>query len=141
MAALNVYGVGVVVADPDMRYVGTDGLPLCTMKLAFNKNTKVGNEWREETCYIRAEAWGRRAEWLGENLKKGDPLYVNGYFKQNDWESDGKKMVSFSISIQDFNVCAKKSKKITQKDNNNNNNERNIDKPQAEATTNDDMPF
>lgn len=111
MAAMTVFGIGVATADPELKYVGSKKSAVCTVNLAFNRNWKDGNgEWQKEVCYMRAQVWGARAEKMAELVKKGQPMYVQGYLKQDNWEKDGQKRVAFSISIQDFQLCVKNGK-------------------------------
>ncbi len=113
MAAMTVFGVGVATADAELKYVGEKKSAVCSVNLAFNRNWRVGEgEWQKEACFMRGQVWGARAERMAESVKKGQPIYVNAYMKQDNWE-DAKtvaKRVAFSISIQDFQVCAKNGK-------------------------------
>jgi len=111
MAAMTVFGIGVATADSELKYVGDKKSAVCSVNLAFNRNWKDGQgEWQKEACFMRAQVWGARAERMAELVKKGQPIYVSGYLKQDNWEKDGQKRVAFSISIQDFQVCAKNAK-------------------------------
>lgn len=108
---MTIYGVGVATADPELKYVGSKKSAVCTVNLAFNRNWKDNNdEWQKEACFMRAQVWGARAERMAELVKKGQPMYVQGYLKQDNWEKDGQKRVAFSISIQDFQLCEKNVK-------------------------------
>ena len=144
MAAMTIFGIGVATADPELKYVGDKKSAVCTVNLAFNRNWKDGNgEWQKEACFMRAQVWGARAERMAELVKKGQPVYVTGYLKQDNWEKDGQKRVAFSISIQDFQLCTKNAK------NGNGNGESKKTEPVAAATKTpadndaspDDMPF
>lgn len=141
MAAMTVFGVGVATADPELKHVGKNNSAVCTVNLAFNRNWKDSNgEWQKEVCYMRAQVWGARAERMAELVTKGQPMYVQGYLKQDNWEKDGQKRVAFSINIQDFQLCIKNGK---------NSNESKNAKPVTTATqtseneevSSNDMPF
>lgn len=113
MAAMTVYGLGVATADAELKYVGDKKSAVCSVNLAFNRNWKDGKgEWQKEVCFMRGQVWGSRAERMAELVKKGQPLYVSGYMKQDNWEDSktGAKRVAFSIAIQDFQLCVKNSK-------------------------------
>lgn len=139
MAELGVFGVGVATADPELRKVGDKQTDVCTVNLAFNRSYQDKNkEWQSEPCFLRAQVWGARAERMSELVKKGQPIYVCGYMKQDSWEKDGQKRVSYSITLRDFQLCQKNGKK------------KSADEPQpAGATTapatpppdDDDIPF
>jgi single-strand DNA-binding protein len=112
MAELSVFGVGVATADPELRYVGQNKTALCTVNLAFNRSFRDKEQnWQTEACFLRAQVWGNRAEKMAELVKKGQPIYVSGYMKQDSWENDdGQKRVSYSLSVRDFQLCAKNGK-------------------------------
>lgn len=114
MAELGVFGVGVATADAELRTVGEGKKSVCTVNLAFNRSWQdKNNKWQSEACFIRAQVWGARADRMFELVKKGQPIYVCGYMKQDSWEdkNDGKKRVSYSINLKDFQLCVKNGKK------------------------------
>lgn len=112
MAELGLFGVGVATADPELRHVGQNNSAVCTVNLAFNRSYQDKDKnWKQEPCFIRAQVWGARAERMAELVKKGQPVYVCGYMKQDSWEKDGQKRVSFSITLRDFQLCEKNGKK------------------------------
>lgn len=119
MAELGVFGIGVATADPELRMVGQKNTPVCTVNLAFNRSFQQGQgqdrEWKTEACFLRAQVWGARAEKMAELVKKGQPIYVCGYMKQDSWEKDGQKRVSYSITLRDFQLCVKNGKKSDKK--------------------------
>lgn len=111
MAELGVFGVGVATADAELRTVGEKEASVCSVNLAFNRSYRDKNkEWQQEPCFIRAQVWGARAERMAELVKKGQPVYVCGYLKQDTWEKDGKKRVSYSINMRNFELCVRNSK-------------------------------
>ncbi len=112
MAELGVFGVGVATADPELRTVGEKGVSVCTVNLAFNRSYKNREDkWETEPCFLRAQVWGSRAERMAELVKKGQPIYVSGYMKQDSWEKDGQKRTSYSLNLRDFQLCVKNGKK------------------------------
>ncbi|KKN91303.1 hypothetical protein LCGC14_0221710 [marine sediment metagenome] len=112
MAELGVFGVGVATADSELRTVGEDQ-KVCTVNLAFNRSYRKRGEdkWQQEPCFVRVTVWGNRAERMVELVKKGQPVYVVGYLKQETWEKDGQKRVAYSINARDFQLCEKLGKK------------------------------
>ena len=123
MAELGVFGVGVATADPELRNVGAKNTAVCTVNLAFNRSflDKDGN-WQNEVCFLRTQVWGGRAERMAELVKKGQPIYVSGYMKQDSWTTDdGQKRVAHSLNLRDFQLCVKtpKNDKNTQEENTN----------------------
>jgi single-strand DNA-binding protein len=114
MAELGVFGVGVATADPELRHVGENKTPVCSVNVAFNRSYKAtgSNDWKQEACFLKAQVWGARAERMAELVKKGQLMYMTGYMKQNSWEDKdtGMKRVSHSINLKDFQLCTKNDK-------------------------------
>jgi len=114
MAELMVTGIGIATTDPELRHVGEGKTAVCTVNLAFNRSFRRQNseKWETETCFVRGQVWGARAERMAELVKKGQPMYVTGYMKQDSWEDkEGNKRFSYSINLRDFQLCVKNGKK------------------------------
>ncbi|MFC1849975.1 single-stranded DNA-binding protein [candidate division CSSED10-310 bacterium] len=88
---------GNLVRDPELRFIPS-GTPVCTFAVAVNRRYKQGEEWKESTCFVDIEVWGRLAETSGEYLKKGRPVLLEGRLDQDRWESqDGSKRSKHKI--------------------------------------------
>ncbi|MBN2383148.1 single-stranded DNA-binding protein [bacterium] len=98
MASFNrVTLVGNLVRDPELKYIPS-GTPICTFSIAVNRKYKQGEEWKESTCFIDIETWGRQAETAGEYLKKGRMVLIDGRIEQDRWETqDGSKRSKHKI--------------------------------------------
>lgn len=77
---------GRLTRDPELRYTQSN-LPYCKLGLANTRfyKTKDGNR-NEETLFVDVAVWGPMAEWIGEKLKKGRAVLVEGRLLSNDWE-------------------------------------------------------
>lgn len=105
----NVTLLGNLVADVELKEISENN-PVGKFRLAVNRkyNTKSG-EKRSDTLYIDCEMWGQRANALSKYTKKGDPLLINGYLKQDTWETkDGEKRSKILASVQDFEFISTK---------------------------------
>ena len=105
----NVTLLGNLVADVELKEI-SDNNTVGKFRLAVNRkyNTKSG-EKRSDTLYIDCEMWGQRANALSKYTKKGDPLLVNGYLKQETWESkEGEKRSKILASVQEFEFISNK---------------------------------
>jgi single-strand DNA-binding protein len=145
MAELTVVGVGVATTDSELRRVGQNDTAVCSVNLAFNRSfkNKKTDEWEQEATFVRVQVWGNRAERMVELVKKGQPVYVTGYLKQDSWETDeGVKKVAYTINARDFQLCVKNGKKKS-------NNEESAAPAKASSTSqtqapppsDDDIPF
>jgi len=88
MASVNkVILVGNLGRDPETRYM-PDGAAITNVSLAttFAWNDKQSGEKKEETEWHRVVFRGRLAEIVGEYLKKGSQVYVEGRLRTRKWQ-------------------------------------------------------
>ena len=96
----HVFLAGRLTRDPELRYTPSN-VALCKMGLAVSRmfKTKDG-ERREETLFINVTAWRGTAEYIGENLRKGQPVLVEGRLKSDEWEDKNTGQKRTSIEVQ-----------------------------------------
>ena len=87
---LNNYEIaGHLGRDPEVKYTAA-GKTLVTFGVASTE--RFGEN--EYTTWHNVKAWGKLAEWVGENLHKGDNVYVRGRFNANKYTTkDGIEKV------------------------------------------------
>lgn len=87
MANLNkVMLIGNLTRDPEVRYT-PKSTPVTDIGLAVNRNyTTDTGERREETTFVDITFWGRQAEVIGQYMKKGRPIYVEGRLQMDTWQ-------------------------------------------------------
>ena len=77
---------GNLTRDPELRYTPS-GLAIAKFGLAVNRRWKdQSGEQKEETTFVDVDAFGKQAELIGQYLKKGRPLLVEGRLKLDQWE-------------------------------------------------------
>ncbi|MCF6311519.1 MAG: single-stranded DNA-binding protein [Verrucomicrobiales bacterium] len=105
MASLNkVMLMGNLTRDPEVRYT-PKGTAVTDLGLAINRNyTTDGGEKREETTFVDITFWGRQAETLGQYMKKGRPLYVEGRMQLDTWDdkTTGQKRSKLKVVGENF---------------------------------------
>jgi single-strand DNA-binding protein len=78
--------MGNITRDPEVRYT-PKGTAVTDISLAINRSFNSDDgERREETTFVDITFWGRQAEVIGEYMKKGRPLYVEGRLQLDSWE-------------------------------------------------------
>ncbi len=78
--------MGNLTRDPEVRYT-PKGTAVTDISLAINRSyTGDDGQRHEETTFVDITFWGRQAEVIGEYLKKGRPLYVEGRLQLDSWE-------------------------------------------------------
>lgn len=104
---LHCFGVGVATADAETRPVGTTSVS--TVNLAFNRSYKdKEGAWQKETSYVKAQIFGPRAEKFVQFVKKGVPVCVEGYLKQDNWtDKEGQKKTVLVLNLTSFEIAQK----------------------------------
>jgi single-strand DNA-binding protein len=100
MASVNkVILVGNLGADPEMRYLPS-GDAIANVRLATTDRykDKASGEMKEATEWHRVAFFGRLAEIVGEYLKKGSSVYIEGRLRTRKWQGqDGQERYSTEI--------------------------------------------
>ena len=87
MASFNkVILVGNLTRDPELRYT-PKGTAIAKIGLAVNRvwNNEAG-EKKEEVTFVDVEVWGRTAENVGQYMRKGRPILIEGRLKLDQWD-------------------------------------------------------
>ncbi len=78
--------LGNVGQDPKVKYTAS-GVPIAKVSLATNERFKDRNEqWQDRREWHSIVAWQRLAEIVGEYVRKGSKLYVEGKLQTSTWE-------------------------------------------------------
>ena len=107
MASVNkAFILGNVGKDPEVRYAPS-GMAVCNLSLATSSKRKDKNtgESIEETQWHRVTFYDKLAEIVGQYVKKGRPLYVEGrivYRKYTD--KDGIERTSTEIVASEMQL-------------------------------------
>jgi len=100
MASVNkVILVGNLGADPEIRYLPS-GDAIANIRLATTDRykDKASGELKEATEWHRVAFFGRLAEIVGEYLKKGSSVYIEGRLRTRKWQGqDGQERYSTEI--------------------------------------------
>src|ERR1019366_1148509 len=87
MASFNkVILVGNLTRDPELRYT-PKGLAIAKLGLAVNRVWKnEAGENKEEVTFVDIDAFGKQAETIGQYLKKGRPILIEGRLRLDQWD-------------------------------------------------------
>jgi len=90
---------GNLTRDPELRYT-PKGTAVARITLAINRtySTEAG-EKKEEVSFVDVDVWGRQAEVIGQYMKKGRPLLVEGRLKQDVWEDKNTKQKQSKLKV------------------------------------------
>ncbi len=105
MASFNkVILLGNLTRDPELRYT-PKGQAVAKLGLAVNRSYKTDTgEVREEVTFIDVDAWGKQAELIGQYLRKGSPLFMEGRLKLDQWDdkTTGQKVTKLRVVMENF---------------------------------------
>ena len=92
---------GRLTDNPELRDV--NDTVVANFVLAVRRPIKKADGSRtESTDFIPCEAWDSGARSIGNLLKKGHPVLVQGSIKQHEWEQDGQKRSRLKVRVQSF---------------------------------------
>jgi single-strand DNA-binding protein len=96
--------VGNVGQDPEIKYTAS-GVPVARLSLATNERFKDRNDqWQDRTEWHSVVAWQRLAEIVGEYVRKGSKLYIEGKLQTSTWEDkqSGERKYRTEIVARDI---------------------------------------
>jgi single-strand DNA-binding protein len=87
MASFNkVILMGNLTRDPELRYT-PKGTAIAKIGLAVNRVwTNEAGEKKEDVTFIDVDVFGRTAENVGQYMRKGRPILVEGRLKLDQWD-------------------------------------------------------
>ena len=120
MASINkVILLGNLGADPEIRYTaGGDAVATVSVATSSSWNDKQSGEKREKTEWHRVVFFRRLAEIVGEYLKKGSSIYVEGQLQTNSYEdkNTGERKFSTQIVAREMQMLGSKNNMDGQQD-------------------------
>lgn len=103
--------IGNLGQDPEVRYTAK-GSAVCNLSLATTeswKNRETG-ERQEETEWHRLVFFGRLAEIVGEYLRKGSQIYVEGRLQTRKWQDQsGNDRNNTEIVVSDMQILGRRT--------------------------------
>jgi single-strand DNA-binding protein len=94
--------MGRLTRDPQPGTLPS-GTAVCELGLAANRRWRDRDgATHEDVLFIDCTAYGKVAEALGQYLKKGRPVHVEGHLKLDRWEQDGQPRSKVRVVIEQF---------------------------------------
>lgn len=93
---------GNLTRDPEMRALPS-GQQVANFSVATNRvyKDKEGAK-KEQVEYHNIVAFGRTADLIGQYMKKGRPIFIEGRIQTRSWEAEGKKNYRTEIVVENF---------------------------------------
>ena len=96
--------MGNLTRDPEIKEA-SNGTAIAKLGMAVNRKWKSKEgEPKEETTFVDVDAFGRQAEVIGQHLKKGRAVMVEGRLKLDQWEDkqSGKNRSKLGVILENF---------------------------------------
>ncbi len=98
--------IGNVGRDPELRYMPSGGA-VCNLPLATSETWKDRNtgEQQERTEWHRLVFFNRLAEIVGEYVRKGSKLYIEGSLRTRKWQGqDGQDRYTTEVIVGEMQM-------------------------------------
>src|SRR5882672_7993877 len=95
---------GNLTRDPELRYT-PKGTAIARLGLAINRSwTSESGEKKEEVTFVDVDAFGKTAEIIGQYLKKGRPILMEGRLRYDTWEDKqtNQKKSKLGVVLESF---------------------------------------
>lgn len=107
--------IGNLTKDPEIRYTPA-GDAVLNFTIGTNRRytTKAG-EQKEEATFVSCTAWGKTAENIANFLKKGDPLFLEGRIRNEEYDDkEGKKQSKTKVTVDFVTFMGHKKESATE---------------------------
>lgn len=103
--------LGNITRDPELKATN-GGQSVCTFGLATNRVWRNQNGDKQSLPeYHNLVAWGGLAEFCSQNVRKGKPLYIEGYLKTRSWDGpEGAKIFRTEVVMENIVLLGPKGK-------------------------------
>lgn len=95
--------IGYLGANPETRYT-PEGEAIARVRIATSETWKKNGEKHEKTEWHNLVFFGKLAEIVGDHLKKGSLVYVEGHLQTRSWEKDGETRYTTEIIAESMKM-------------------------------------
>ena len=95
--------IGRPGAEPEVKNFSNNN-KVARLRLAVTESKKNANgEWVNDTQWFTVVAWGKNADRVEKNVKKGKRIAIDGSLRNNDWTDDkGQRHSNIEVWINDL---------------------------------------
>ena len=96
--------MGRLTRDPEVRFLA-NGTSVTNIGLAVNRNWRnQDGQTQEEVTFVDVTAFGKRGEAVGQYLKKGRPIFIEGHLRMDQWDDKqtGQKRSKMGVTLENF---------------------------------------
>ena len=103
----NVVLVGRITKELDLRYTPA-GKAVARFNLAVNRDFKDANG-DSQADFPSCQVWGKTAEVMADNLRKGSLISVTGRIQTGSYEKDGQRIYTTDVIVEKFHFLEAKN--------------------------------
>lgn len=103
----NVVLVGRVVKELDLKYIQS-GKAVARFNLAVNRDFKDANG-DQQADFPSCQVWGKTAEVMADNLRKGSLISVAGHIQTGSYDKDGQRVYTTDVIVEKFHFLEAKN--------------------------------
>ena len=95
--------IGRPGAEPEVKILSNNN-KVARFRLAVDERRMNANrEWVNDTQWFTIVAWGKTAERVENNVKKGLQVAIDGSLRNNEWtDKNGQRHLSTEIHLNNF---------------------------------------
>lgn len=98
--------------DAEVRFLA-NGKAVAKFRLAVDRYGKK-DQPRPDPIWLQVEVWGARAQTIGDYVKKGSQLIVQGELGMDTWtDKNGEKKVTPTLSCSNFTLIGGEREKTS----------------------------
>lgn len=105
----NVQLMGHVGNDPEVINFNSDK-KLVKISVATSERFQSQGEWKSETQWHNVVAWGKTADYIHQNIKKGNEIALIGRLSYRSFETkEGAKRTVAEVVVNEFVKISKEA--------------------------------
>jgi single-strand DNA-binding protein len=95
--------LGNLTRDVEVRHT-PQNMAIAKIGLAVNRRFKTQDgQQRDEATFVDCDAFGRTAEVMAQYLKKGNPVFIEGRLRLDQWQDQqGNKQSKLKVVVENF---------------------------------------
>lgn len=103
----NVVLVGRITKELDLKYTPA-GKAVARFNLAVNRDFKDTNG-DSQADFPSCQVWGKTAEVMADNLRKGSLIDITGRIQTGSYEKDGQRIYTTDVIVEKFHFLEAKN--------------------------------
>lgn len=92
---------GRLTRDPELRYTGNGGVPVCSFRIAVDRQYRNQNGEREAD-FINCTIWRKAAQNFASFTHKGSLVGIDGRLTSSSYENQGQRVYRTEVTVDNF---------------------------------------